>query len=292
MNQNNQNQTVRPPAVAGMFYDENPERLKSVIGSYLQNADPKPATGRVVALVSPHAGYPFSGQAAAYGFKLLEPGQVKRVLVIAPSHRLRFRGVSIPPFQAYRTPLGEIPLDREDCDRLLEANNLFAGVAQAHDQEHSLEVQLPFLQVVLGDFQLLPLVVGQLKSRDSSEIAEALRLILKEKDIVVVSSDFTHQGPRFGYVPYETDVKQRIRDLDMGAVDHILQKNSRDFRAYVAETGATICGYEPISILLEMLPRTAQGTLLKYYTSGDILGEASETVSYASIVFENASGWG
>ncbi len=292
MNPKNQDQTVRPPAVAGVFYHENPEGLKFVINRYLRNANPKPVTGRPIALISPHAGYPFSGQAAAYGFKLLDPEEINRVCVVAPSHQMRFRGVSIPPYLAYGTPLGEIPLDREECDGLLETRNLFSSVVRAHEREHSLEVQLPFLQVVLGDFQLIPMVVGQLSDPDVADIAAALRRILKEKDLVVVSSDFTHQGLRFGYVPYETDVKNRIWELDMGAVDRILQKKRRDFRAYVAETGATICGYEPISILLDMLPKTSRGALLHYYTSGDVLGETSETVSYASIVFEDAHGWG
>ena len=291
MKPESRNRAVRPPAVAGMFYEEDPGRLESEIGDYLKQADPQPVSGSVIALISPHAGYAFSGQAAAYGYKLLDPKHINRVLVIAPSHRMRFRGVSIPPVEAYRTPLGLISLDRKSCDELLKANEWFYSIDQAHDQEHSLEVQLPFLQVALADFQLVPMVVGQLKNRDSTHIAKSLLAMLREKDLVVVSSDFTHQGPRFGYMPYNKDIKKRVRDLDMGAIDRILQMNSEDFRGYVSDTGATICGNQPISILLDMLPNTAKGTLLTYYTSGDILGEETETVSYASIVFENASGW-
>lgn len=285
-------ENVRQPAAAGMFYDSDPQKLVSSINGYLTKADPEGVSGQVIALISPHAGYPFSGQAAAFGFKLLDPERTHRVFVVAPSHRTWFRGVSIPSVQAYQTPLGSIPLDQEACETLLTQNTLFSSVPQAHHQEHSLEVQLPFLQVVLEDFEIVPMVVGQIKNSDSENIAKTLRGLIKENDVVVASSDFTHQGPRFGYVPYRENVKESIRDLDMGAVDRILKKSSQEFMRYVEDTEATICGSYPISILLDMLPEEARGSLLIYYTSGDVLGDETDTVSYASIAFENAAGWG
>lgn len=286
-----QYETVRRPAAAGMFYDNNPETLETAIQGYLSKADPQRPSAPVIALISPHAGYPFSGQAAAFGFKLLDPGRTHRVFVIAPSHRMPFHGVSIPSVQAYETPLGLIPLDQAACETLLSQNTLFSSVPQAHQQEHSLEVQLPFLQVVLEDLEIVPMVVGQVGNSERKNIAKTINGVIAENDIVVASSDFTHQGPRFGYVPYRENVKQQIRDLDMGAVDRILQKDSQAFMRYVEDTGATICGSHPISLLLDMLPEAARGTLLRYYTSGDVLGDETETVSYASIAFENASGW-
>jgi len=282
---------VRRPAAAGMFYDGEPERLETSIRGYLAKADPEKPSGPVIALISPHAGYPFSGQAAAYGFKLLGPQRIQRVLVVAPSHRTRFHGVSIPSVEAYETPLGLISLDTKACNNLLTQNTLFSNVPEAHGQEHSLEVQLPFLQVVLKDFEMVPMVVGQLNGSDSKNIAKALRGIIKQDDVFIASSDFVHQGPRFGYVPYNKNIRENIRDLDMGAVDLILQKDSPGFMQYVRDTGATICGSAPISILLDILPEQAKGTLLTYYTSADVLGDETETVSYASIAFENGSGW-
>jgi len=287
-----QYENVRRPAAAGMFYENDPETLETSIKGYLSKAHPEQLSAPVIALISPHAGYPFSGQAAAFGFKLLDSERTHRVFVIAPSHRMHFRGVSIPPVEAYETPLGLIPLNQEVCDTLLTHNTLFSSVSQAHLQEHSLEVQLPFLQVVLKNFEIVPMVVGQVKNPDSENIAKTLRGLIKEDDVVVASSDFTHQGPRFGYVPYRENVKKNIRDLDMGAVDRILKKSSQEFVRYVEDTEATICGSHPISILLDMLPKEAKGSLLIYYTSGDVLGDETDTVSYASIAFENAAGWG
>ncbi len=284
-------ENIRRAVAAGMFYDNDPETLESSIKGYLSKADPEETVAPVIALISPHAGYPFSGQAAAFGFKLLDSGRIHRVFLLAPSHRMRFRGVSIPRVEAYETPMGLIPLNQEACDNLLTHNTLFSSVPQAHQQEHSLEVQLPFLQVVLEDFEIVPMVVGQIRISDSENIAKTLRGLIKENDVVVASSDFTHQGPRFGYVPYRENVKESIRDLDMGAVDRILKKSSQEFMRYVEDTEATICGSYPISILLDMLPEEAGGSLLIYYTSGDVLGDETDTVSYASIAFANSSGW-
>ena len=282
---------VRKAAVAGMFYESNPRRLKEEIQAYLKDAKPKKVEGEVISLISPHAGYRASGQAAAFGYKLLAEGKPKRAIVLAPTHRVGFRGVSIADVGSYETPLGLVKLDREACDGLLKGS-LFTSIAEVHRSEHSLEVQLPFLQVVLGDdFHLIPLVVGQLKYADYQEIAKALKNILKRGDVVIASSDFTHQGPRFGYVPYRTDVKGNIRKLDMGAVDLILKKDTQKFIDYVEDTGATICGRCPIGILLELLPGEASGTLLTYYTSGDITGDERDTVSYVSLAFGSPTGW-
>ena len=282
---------MRRAAVAGMFYDSNPERLREGIETYLKNANPKKVQGEIITLISPHAGYTYSGQAAAFGYKLLGKDKVKRALILAPTHRVGFRGVSIADVSSYETPLGLVKLDRETCDRLLK-ETLFTSIAEVHHSEHSLEVQLPFLQVVLGDdFSLIPLVVGQLKHNDYQGIARSLRNVVRGGDVVIVSSDFTHQGPRFGYVPYRTNVKENIKKLDMGAVDLILKKDTRKFIDYVEDTGATICGRCPIGIMLELLPQDAKGTLLTYYTSGDITGDERDTVSYVSLAFSSPPGW-
>lgn len=282
---------MRKPAVAGMFYDSNPERLRTEIETYLSKAEPGDVPGDPIALISPHAGYSFSGRAAAYGFKLLEKGRIRRIIILAPSHSVPFRGVSIVDAQGYETPLGAVGMDRSACDRLLQEER-FTSIPEVHQREHSLEVQLPFLQVALGNgFELVPLVVGQLQRADYPEISRAVQEVLKAGDLVVVSSDFTHQGPRFGYVPYKTNVQEKIRELDMGAVQQILSKDREGFIDYVERTGATICGRAPIGILLGLLPEDAEGSLLTYYTSAEITGDESDTVSYVSLAFGSRSGW-
>ena len=282
---------MRRAAVAGMFYDSNPGRLTEEIKKYLKNAHPENVEGEIISLISPHAGYVYSGQAAAFGYKLLDKNKIKRAVILAPTHQVAFRGVSIPDVTSYETPLGLVKLDREACD-MLGKETLFTSIPEVHSREHSLEVQLPFLQVCLGDdFTLVPMIVGQLHNRDYQVIARSLTKVVKRGDVVIVSSDFTHQGPRFGYVPYRTDIKENIKKLDMGAVDFIIKKDSRKFIDYVKDTGATICGRCPIGILLELLPTDAKGTLLTYYTSGDITGDERNTISYLSLAFGSRSGW-
>ncbi len=282
---------MRKAAVAGMFYDSDPATLKKEIDRYLDESTPDKPQGDLLSLISPHAGYGFSGQAAAYGFKTIDAGRVRRAVVLAPAHTFPFEGVSIANADAYETPLGAVKMDTETCVHLMKQPK-FKAVPEAHSREHSLEVQLPFLQVCLDEgFQLVPLLVGQLGPGDHGAIADTVKGILQKEDLVVVSSDFTHQGPRFGYVPYDTDVKNRIEQLDMGAIEAIMARDSGRFLDYVRETGATICGAHPIAVLLEMLPPSARGKLLAYYTSGDVTGDDRESVSYASIAFSGAGGW-
>jgi AmmeMemoRadiSam system protein B len=162
---------------------------------------------------------------------------------------------------------------------------LFQGPSEAELPEHSLEMHLPFLQTVLPDCELLPLVAGHLSAVDCADAARELNGLMDSRTIVAVSSDFTHYGQRFGYVPFKDNIRDNLHALDTGAIDCILQKDCGSFLNYVAETGATICGASPIALLLEMLPPKSRGSLLTYYTSGDILGDYADTVSYASIVF-------
>lgn len=282
---------MRAAAVAGAFYSADPAILKREIETYLEKAKPEKDPGELLGLISPHAGYGFSGQAAAFGFKLVDPERVKRVVLLAASHRVAFRGASIAEANAYETPLGPVPMDSDACAHLIR-HPYFETIPEVHRGEHSLEVQLPFLQVCLGEgFQIVPIVVGQLGPGDHQAIAGTLKGMLQSGDLVVASSDFTHQGPRFGYVPYETDVKEQIRQLDMGAIDAIVSKESDRFLDYVQETGATICGAHPIAILLKLLPESARGRLLTYYTSGEITGDERESVSYAAIAFSGSGGW-
>ncbi|MDD5644483.1 MAG: AmmeMemoRadiSam system protein B [bacterium] len=282
---------IRKPAVSGMFYESNPGKLEKEVRRYLDEADVTPVQGNIIALISPHAGYMYSGRTAACGYSILKDKDIRRVFILAPSHCIGFRGASIPDVDVYETPLGKVVLDKKTCADLLKRKH-FTSIAQAHSREHSLEVQIPFLQVVLKrDFLLVPIVIGQIQDEDYPQIAGALNEFLKDGDLVVISSDFIHQGPRFGYMPAKKNIRENIEKIDMKAIDLILKKDGPSFIEYVDSTGATICGKCPIGILLYMLPDDAEGFLLKYCTSGDVTGDERETVSYASIAFVSGKGF-
>jgi AmmeMemoRadiSam system protein B/AmmeMemoRadiSam system protein A len=284
---------IREPVVAGQFYPAAAKELAGVVDDYLSKGASKiSVTGKPLALVSPHAGYTYSGACAGAVFAHVKGKDYKRVVVLAVNHRgQRYRGVSIPKVDAYRTPLGDVRVDAAACNRLLAARR-FGTVPSAHSREHSLEVQLPFLQQALGTFRLVPIVVGALSREDMKEVADDIRKVLDNETLVVVSSDFTHYGRNYGYIPFRLDVRAKLEQLDKGAIEHILKRDNDGFWAYLDKTKATICGRYPISLLNELLPDSAKGVLVDYYTSGDEKKDYSLSVSYAGIVFTAPEHWG
>ena len=280
--------SVRKAILANSWYPGGKDELAAAVDGYLDQADTPDLEGKVVGLVSPHAGYYYSGRAAAHGYKAIQKGDYDVVVVMAPSHRARFPGASILNVDCYSTPLGEVKLDRSACDRLV-AHELVSVVPQAHSHEHSLEIQLPFLQRRLGDFLLVPIVVGSLAPAQMQQLAAAIKEVTAGRRVLyVASSDFTHYGPRFGYVPFRDDVKDRLKKLDMGAVDYILSKDMEGFVDYKGRTGITCCGWQPIATLIALAEEGWQAKLLNYYTSGDLEGDWRNSVSYVSLAFVSA----
>ena len=279
-------QNVREPAVAGRFYPDSKTELTKKINNYLDKALIESLPGKPVAIISPHAGYQYSGAVAAYGFKAIKDYKYKRVIILAPSHYSRYRGASILDVDAYKTPLGLVNLNSGICNNLVNNPPFIGTFKNAHKREHSLEVQLPFLQTVLGDdFELIPVLISRLNSEEVDFIADKLRPLIDEDTLIVVSSDFTHYGHGYDYVPFKKDVEANIRKLDHGAIERILALDLDGFFRYKGATGITACGFMPISVMMKILPSNVQGKVLNYDTSGNILDDFNTSVSYASIVF-------
>ena len=277
--------------LAGTWYQANKDGLAAEIDGYLANVD-APPLDNVHALILPHAGYVYSGQVAAYGVKQVVGKKFSRVIVMGPSHGMRMANVaSVPDFTHYSTPLGEMPLDVEMIDALKEHPE-FRTVPYAHEGEHSVQIELPFLQRVLGEFKLAPIVVGQTDVKAARAMAEILLGLIDGNTLVVASTDFTHYGPRFRYMPFRDDVVNNLRTLDMGAWDFIEKKDVEGFNSYIDRTGATICGNCPVSVLLAMMPPESEAHLLKYDTSGNITGDLTNSVSYVSAAFTGKWGEG
>jgi hypothetical protein len=284
--------SVRPPAVAGAFYPSDPVELRSAVEASLKAAVPAaPPAGRVIAIVAPHAGYVYSGAVAGKAFAALPASSVKRVVVIGVAHYGAPAPVWVDDVAAYRTPLGDVPCDREAMARLATAG--LPRRSNAASREHSIEVELPFLQSRLGkDWTLVPILAGGADIEDCAKAAAALRTILDDETLVVVSSDFTHYGRAYDYVPFEGDaqtVRARMEGLDGGALKAIVHKDAAAFDAYVRKTGATICGRSGIMVLLQALPARAVGRRIAYATSADVAGGSEMSVAYAALAFE-ASG--
>lgn len=285
---------IRSAVVAGQFYPASPSGLQATISSFLCDGDNSKQGKRLRALVVPHAGYTYSGSTAgkAYGLVGGDSG-IERVVVLAPSHRTSLRSVSVGEYSAFATPLGDVLVDTDACRRLEEANSLVTARTDAHASEHALEVQLPFIQTVLPEAMLVPIICGQLDLGQVREVAAALaKELWREDTLWVISTDFTHFGSSFRYTPFHDDVPRRLEELDRGAIDCILQRDCEGFWNYVARTQATICGRVPVAILLAVLEE-AGGTeceLLEYTTSGRMSGDFSHSVSYAALAVSEPDG--
>ncbi len=276
---------VIPAQLAGSWYAANRAKLADELQQYMAEAADVPVIPNVMALISPHAGFRFSGPVAAQGLHHIAGKTFSRVIVMGPSHRVHMPNfVSIPSATHYATPLGEIPLDTAFIQRLRNSP-LIRDVPQAVAGENSVEIQLPMLQTALGSFRLVPVYVGQLDLDTATALAKVFLQEMDAETLVVASSDFTHYGPNYQYVPFSENIPENLKKLDMGAVDEIQKKSARGFVDYCRKTGATVCGHDPIAILLNMLPPEAQFHLLKYDISGNMVGDFNNSVSYISMAF-------
>jgi AmmeMemoRadiSam system protein B/AmmeMemoRadiSam system protein A len=282
---------VRPPALAGQWYPDGRIRLLSSAHYLMRTVSGAPRLGGPpLALVVPPAGWAFSGLAAATAYRQLRPGDFDRVVVVGPSHHAAFDGYALDDSAAYRTPLGEVPLC-EGVSKILtsDAARVREGVT---GPEHAVEVGLPFLQVALGSFCLVPVLTGDTDPAAQSDFAERLSRLDDGRTLFVFSSDFTHYGPRYDFEPFgplSPATRERIRELDDRAAALLERKEADAFRAYLDETGSTICGRHGLATLLELLPRIAPGaeaTLLAHYASADLAGsEDGSSVTYVALAY-------
>jgi len=277
---------VLAPAVAGTWYPARRSELEALVDRLLDDAGEAVEARGIRAVVVPHAGFAYSGAVAAAAFRGLAGSAPDRILLLGPSHYFSFRGAAVPGAAvAQETPLGAVPFDGAALETLREASG-FRADDRLFVPEHALEAEIPFLQRTLGgEAPIVPILVGNATTHaDAVQIAGRLAPLTTPRTLTVVSSDFTHYGPRFGYVPFEDDVPRRVRELDLGAVNAITSGNGASFVRYVDTTGATICGRHAIDVALA-LPGMRDGSLLASDASGRMTGAWDNSVSYASIAF-------
>ncbi len=273
--------------LAGRWYDADKDKLTAEIDGYLAKVD-APPVDNVHALIVPHAGYQYSGQVAAYTYKQVAGKKFTRVIVMGPSHRLPMENVaSVTDMTDYVTPLGNTPVDT-DFVEALKKHPEFKTIRGADESEHSVQIQLPLLQRVLGEFKFVPIVAGQLDIETTRRMAQILAGLMDPDTLFVASSDFTHYGANYGYVPFKDDVLANLEKLDMGSWGFIEKKDLDGFAKYIHQTGTTICGKYPIGVLLAMLPAEMAPHRTKYDTSGRITGDTTNSVSYFAIAFSGA----
>lgn len=274
---------IREPAVSGMFYPDRPEVLSREITKYLENAKKEKIDGEIVGLISPHAGYIYSGQVAAHAYKLIEGMSFESVVVIAPSHRVDFKGASLYDRGGYRTPLGLVPIDVELSKKLLEKWKGIRFLPEAHRQEHSLEVQIPFLQVLLKSFKLVPIVLEPYWSQETCQwLAQAIADTIRGKKVLLIAStDLSH------FHAYEKAVQ-----LDQIVLRYLERFDAEGLSRDLREGRCEACGGGPM--ITVMMAAKALGAnrskVLKYLNSGDVTGDRSRVVGYAAAALYKGTG--
>lgn len=260
---------VREPAVAGLFYPDDRESLSFTIDQLMAEKVSRGAVPK--ALIVPHAGYLFSGDVAATAYARIRAhaGRISRVVLLGPAHRVPFRGIAAPSVELFATPLGQVALDRMAIDDLLQLPQV-VEMDMAHEGEHSLEVQLPFLQRLLGPFELVPLVVGETPPRQVGEVLE--RLWGGGETLVLISSDLSH------YLDYDTASE---RDA---ATAGLIERLEHDAIGH-----EDACGRNPINGLLWLArERGMRVEQLSYRNSGDTAGDRRRVVGYGAFAVYDA----
>ncbi|MGA2887968.1 MAG: AmmeMemoRadiSam system protein B [Terracidiphilus sp.] len=282
-------QKVRQAAVAGGFYPADPKVLSAMIDDLLAHVSGPPVTEPILAVVAPHAGYQYSGPVAAYTYAALKGRKYARVVVIAPSHFESFDYTSVYEGDAYATPLGNVPVDKVFARELVKMSSTMKLSSQGHDPtaagaEHAIEVQLPWLQKVLGDFEVVPIVMGDQSYENSRALGVALTKLIKNEGgetLVLASSDLSH------YHTYDDAEKIDHKTLNaLQTWDYFSM--SRNFQSRTWEA----CGGAPIVAAMIYAERMGanQARVLKYANSGDITGDHARVVGYSADVFVKASG--
>ncbi len=265
------NTAVRRAAVAGSFYPASPIELAALVDAFVADAGPSSTLERgPKALVAPHAGYVYSGSIAgtAYAALAARASSVRRVVLLGPAHRVRVRGLALPGVTALETPLGEVAVDEAAIASLADLPQVSTSPL-AHAREHSLEVQLPFLQRVLRRFTVVPLVVGDASPEEVAEVLE--RLWGGPETLIVISSDLSH------YLPYDV-----ARNVDAQTAERVLA-------GHFVEPEAA-CGAAPVNGLLVVARRRGlRGALLDLRNSGDTAGARDEVVGYGAVAFYEPS---
>jgi MEMO1 family protein len=276
--------------LAGHWFPESETGLRDDLNERLRGISPI-RKQNICAAVVPHAGYRYSGAVAAGVYLRIDPKPLNRIIVMGPSHYVGMTNlVSVPDATHFKTPLGELTVDTAFVAKLRKLP-FVTSEPQAHLREHSDQIQLPLIQHCLSTkIPVVCMVCGQFDSKHLVEAATALRDLLDDGTLVVASSDFTHYGASYGYVPFTQDVEKNIETLDMGVFELFARKDLNGFLRYLNETGATVCGRDPLAFLLAMMPKEAVVQKTGYETSGKMLHDRSNSVSYIGALVSGS--WG
>jgi len=269
-------ENIRESIAAGSFYPGDSDKLQHQINEFLDNAELSDIEN-IKAIVCPHAGYIYSGQVAAYSYRQISGKKFDSIFIIAPSHSEYFNFISIYSGDAYRTPLGLVNIDKKRSNILVNSSNSIKFSTQGHIDEHSLEVQLPFLQVLFEDINIVPMVIGQQNSQNIKELGKSIGNLFKNENILIIAStDLSHYHPYNIAVSLDKEVEKLIGNFD-----------SENLMLKFISRNAEMCGGGPVisAMIASKILGADKSKILNYRNSGDVTGDRSAVVGYISAAF-------
>ncbi|CAI5719087.1 unnamed protein product [Peronospora destructor] len=289
---------VRVSTHAGSWYSHDEHELNDELSGWLsaaENDNTQQKQPSIRAIIGPHAGFRYSGPTAAYAYHhVLNLDRIKRVFILGPSHHFYLRGCAVSTAHEYETPLGNIIIDCQVNDKLVDSGKFATMSMDVDEDEHSIEMHLPFIYKVMNGrkFTAVPILVGNTKSKMDEEYGRILAPYLEnDENLFVISSDFCHWGPRFRYQPHDStygEIHEYIKYLDHQGMGFIERLDAEGFTKYLDETHNTICGRHPISLLLHSILASqklkCRLKFVKYAQSSACMRRGDSSVSYASAI--------
>ena len=267
---------VRVPAVAGLFYPNNSTELSEQINILLELNKPTKKYNNILGIIVPHAGYIYSGKSAAFAYNALKENiDFETAIIISPSHQEYFKGISIYDGSAYQTPLGDVPINKELAEDIVKRSKTISFSNKGHKKEHALEVQLPFLQTIKNDFNIVPIVIGDQSAEFIQDLSNVLSQIYDGRIILIISSDLSHFHS-----------KKKASELDKIIVDRINNMEYPELYNDLANNKCEACGGGGIVALLECADIIGdyKAEVLSHTDSGDVSNDNSNVVGYLSAV--------
>eukprot|EP00761_Pharyngomonas_kirbyi_P008077 gb/GECH01008088.1/.p1 GENE.gb/GECH01008088.1/~~gb/GECH01008088.1/.p1 ORF type:complete len:297 (+),score=101.69 gb/GECH01008088.1/:1-891(+) len=287
---------VREASHAGSWYSGDGKKLNSQLKQWISEASKQEQINSVRAVIGPHAGYRFCGPTAGHAYTYVNPDQIKRVFILGPSHRVYIRGCAFSPAQKYQTPIADLPVDRSTLEEFRKSAE---KTKHAHvddfaleddENEHSIEMHLPWIASIFGSIPIVPIVVGDLSSSSAQALGQILAPYLQDPSVfVVVSSDFCHWGSRFRYMRYNSEdgpIYQSIEKLDRQGMEAISTLDSKRYQEYQEQTKNTICGRNPIRVLMNAVETIGRDNFkmdfVHYSQSNQVKSKVDSSVSYGA----------
>ena len=287
--------SIRPASHSGSWYDDNPKQLSKELSAYLSESKQYAQYNTLKSIIVPHSGLEYGGPVAAKAFINVNPDNFDKVVILGPSHYEYFKGAALTPFEKFETPFGDVDVDTTTINNLLGDSKHFFSFPQSCDvQEHSIEMEIPFLKYIFNKkkFSIIPMVIGDGNLSKNVELGKCLYNLYEDlKTLFVISSDFCHWGRDFDYVYYNKSFKniwESTEDLDKQALEIIREKNSKKFDDYIKTTKNTICGKNPITIILSIIEeyqKKHQDKKITFETAGYSQSEKVKSMNGSSVSY-------